>query len=121
MQLADFFKYFFISIMVYIHLPIILIICLLNKELMAEKGIEQMTLDDVIKISIDGFSLEGCNCLKDEEGICDCIRTVFPSRSHYELFLLVRENYLSLLRMGLIAVLLQQNQVYIEGENNGQK
>lgn len=75
-----------------------------------------MTLDDLIQMAIEGRFDGRCECHKDECGYCDCIKTVFPSETHYEFYLLLRERYQLLLKLGIFGVLLQQTEEMVEGE-----
>lgn len=65
-----------------------------------------MTIEEISHLAIHGFGSckQPCNS-RNSVGSerCACIRQVFPTPKHYELYLEARAKYLDLLELGLIA------------------
>ena len=57
---------------------------------------QEMNLDTFAQIVKQGFNL--CGCIEEDlcdKGACSCVRSVFPTPSHYELYKYLREHYIA--------------------------
>lgn len=75
-------------------------------EVWLNEGSGEMDADAINLLAVTGFNDCGREfCLSRNyvgEDACACVRAIFPSRDHYQLYLCLRERYLELLKLGLI-------------------
>lgn len=67
---------------------------------------ETMTIDDISTLAIHGFGCCKGHCLSRKYSgseRCACIREVFPTPNHFELYQEARNKFLDLLGLGILA------------------
>lgn len=73
---------------------------------------KEMSLDEFIEIIIEGFEqCEGFCESRHKYGCdrCECVRSTFATPRHYEAFIKLRENYLSMVDAAFTARHIKEN------------
>ena len=82
---------------------------------------ESISMDEIVHMAKNGVSFCEDYCASREytgENRCYCIRSRFPTPSHYELYLLARDQFKKYLALGMLAMAVDET---VLGEKDDDK